>query len=230
MSKGIQQIFSEVPETYEFVNHVLTLGMDIKWRKKAVGIAIADGGSHWLDVCTGTGETASYLSRNAGKHTTVFAADFSLPMVKQAQKKSEAEKIKFSIANIRILPFPDNSFDLITISFATRNINTSQRALIESFAEFHRILKPGGRFINLETSQPANELIKKFFHIYVKLFVKPVGTKISGSSAGYAYLSSTIPRFYPAKKLADILYRAGFKEVVYKRLMFGAAAIHKAIK
>lgn len=230
MGNGIQNIFAEVPKTYELVNHTLTLGMDIVWRKKAVAIAARRGGERWIDVCSGTGETANYLSRAAGNGTRVFATDFSMPMLEYALTKPEAHRITFCLSDIRQLPFEDNSFDLVTLSFATRNINLNREILTESFREFYRILRPGGCFINLETSQPTSPVARRLFHLYVKLFVKRVGQLLSGSKAGYTYLSRTIPRFYDADELAGILRMAGFDEVRYRRLMLGAAAIHESVK
>jgi len=116
------------------------------------------------------------------------------------------------------------------MSFATRNINVSKEILIQSFAEYHRVLKPGGRFVNLETSRPPFSPIRKGFDLYVKLFVKQIGGRISGSRRAYAYLAGTIPRFYPAEELADIMKQAGFEDVTFQRLLFGAAAIHQAEK
>jgi len=230
MNKGIQKIFAEVPKTYELVNHVLTFGLDIIWRKKAVKNAIRQGGTHWLDVCTGTGETANYLVDYANSDTKVYTVDFSLPMLTQAVKKPSGPRIRFTLADIQHLPFPENTFDLITLSFATRNINTSRAALKNSFWEFHRILKPGGLFVNLETSQPKSVIIRKLFHLFIKIFVKPVGSFISGSKAGYIYLSNTIPRFYQAEDLAVILESAGFQSITFQKLLCGAAAIHKSFK
>lgn len=230
MNKGIQNIFSEVSSTYELINHVLTCGLDYVWRKKAAKTGAAGGGSMWLDVCSGTGDMAVNLSRLAPENTRVFAADFSLPMIREAVPKPEAKNIVFVISEVKELPFADETFDLITISFATRNLNTSPDMLIRSFREFQRVLKPGGRFVNLETSQPSSTLIRKLFHAYIKLAVKPAGQFISGSKAGYIYLSQTIPRFYNAEDLAGIIRQAGFSKVEYSRLMMGAAAIHVAVK
>jgi demethylmenaquinone methyltransferase/2-methoxy-6-polyprenyl-1,4-benzoquinol methylase len=226
----VESVFSEVPATYELVNHILTLGLDIVWRKRAARIAATAGGGQWADMCTGTGEMAVYLSRLAPKGTNIHAIDFSGPMMAEASKKLEAEHINFVTADIKALPFPDESFDLITISFATRNINLSKDILIQSFAEFYRVLKRGGRFVNLETSRPSISLVRKCFHLYVKLFVKPIGSRISGSETAYAYLAKTIPRFYAAEELADIMHQAGFEKVIFKKLLFGAAAIHQGTK
>lgn len=230
MNKGIQKIFSEVPKTYELVNHILTLGMDIICRRRAARAATSEGGTVWLDVCSGTGEMAVNLWKRRPEGTRVFAADFSYPMLSVAAGKREARGINFIIADVGRLPFGDSSFDLITISFATRNINTNREILIEYFREFHRVLKPGGRFINLETSQPRFGIIRALMHLYVKVAVKPIGMIISGSKAGYAYLSHSIPRFYPPAELAAILKQAGFSEVTYRRMFPGAIAMHRSVK
>lgn len=230
MKKSIQKIFAEAAPTYELVNHILTWGMDIRWRKKSVKTATMEGGARWLDVCSGTGETAAYLSRLAKNGTMVVSADFSFPMLHEATKKPEADRIAFTLADASALPFSNETFDLITISFATRNINTSRDALLKYFREFHRVLKPGGRFVNMETSQPTSAVLRRLFHLYIQTAVAPIGRMISGSKAGYAYLSHTIPRFYNAVELADILHQSGFPEVSFHRMMFGMAAIHKAVK
>ncbi len=230
----VKKVFSEVPTTYERINHVLTLGFDTIWRKKAAKIAAKTvaktGGSHWVDMCTGTGETAAYLSRLAPEGTNISAVDLSPEMMLEARKKPEAKNINFIIADVNELPFPNESIELITISFATRNINLNKDALLKSFSEFHRVLKPGGRFVNLETSQPPIGFIKMLFHLFIKLFVKQVGSRMSGSMSGYLYLSKTIPKFYTAHELVDILRQAGFSDVTFKRLLFGVAAIHQGTK
>ena len=224
----VQDIFSEVPETYELVNHILTLGLDTVWRRRAAKIASKARAGNWVDMCTGTGEMGLYLNRLAPVGTRIRAVDFSLAMMAEARKKPEAVNIEFVRADIKALPFPDESIDLITMSFATRNINLSRKVLVESFVELHRVLRPGGHFVNLETSQPPLSIIRKCFHWYVKLLVKRIGSRISRSKIGYAYLSKTIPRFYPADVLADIMCQAGFREVAFLRLLFGVAAIHQA--
>ena len=226
----LKNVFSEVPATYERVNHVLTLGLDRVWRRRAARIAAVDGGSQWVDMCTGTGEMAVYLSRLAPGGTRIQAVDFSPAMMAEARKKREAAHIEFVSADIHALPFSSGSVDLITMSFAARNINVNRESLVHGLTELHRVLKPGGRFVNLETSQPPSGLVRNCFHLYVKLFVKQVGSRLSGSKTGYSYLSRTIPRFYPAEVLVDILHQAGFGEVTFRRLMLGVAAIHQARK
>jgi demethylmenaquinone methyltransferase/2-methoxy-6-polyprenyl-1,4-benzoquinol methylase len=151
-------------------------------------------------------------------------------MLAVARKKPQAERINFVAADIKDLPFEDSSFNLLTMSFATRNINLNRETLTRSFAEYYRVLKPGGCFVNVETSQPKSPLIRKCFHSYIKLFVKAIGSGVSGSRTAYAYLAGTIPRFYSAEELADIMREAGFEEVTFQRCLFGAVAIHQARK
>jgi len=226
----IQKIFSEVPRTYRLLNHLLTLGQDTIWRRRAARIAALGGGTRWLDACGGTGEMATCLSHLAKDGTSIVAADFSLPMMGKAIEKPEAKRIAFTLADVGRLPFRDNSFDTITISFATRNLNISKNNLFKCLREFHRVLRPGGRFVNLETSQPRFAPIRWMFHLYVKATVGPIGHLVSGSDIAYTYLSHSMRHFYSPEKFAEIIRQAGFCEVGFNRVLFGAAAIHKAVK
>jgi len=225
-SNKVQDLFKDVPSTYERINHLLTFGMDIILRRAAVKEAVKQKGTHWLDVCSGTGETAVYLQKKAPEETQVFVADFSVPMMEAARSKKDAAPISFSAADVGALPYGDDTFDLITISFATRNINTSKKDFLNRLSEIRRVLKPGGIFVNVETSQPKNPLFRKLFHVYIRLVVQQIGGRISGSKAAYAYLAHTIPRFYNARELADLLRESGFNEVDFKKKLFGIAAIH----
>ena len=237
MIKGIQKIYTEISASYERSNSLLTLGLDGRWRKKAVKSILAShpGARCFLDICSGTGQTAAMLSRHlqAQENFRIIAADFSHPMLRLARERSLRENlanIRFTLGDTVNLPFPDNTFDVIVITFATRNLAAAPGHLSESFREFHRVLKPGGCFYNLETSQPSSKLIKTFFHLYVKLTVAPLGRKISGSKGSYVYLSNSIRSFLPARELADALHEAGFKTVTWKNLLFGAVAFHQAQK
>jgi demethylmenaquinone methyltransferase/2-methoxy-6-polyprenyl-1,4-benzoquinol methylase len=231
MTDRIKTIFAEVAPTYKRVNHALTLGLDIFWRKKAARLAARGGGRRWLDVCSGTGDMARALCRLAPSGVQVTAVDFSLPMLSRARRPgTRPGGIQPALAALPFLPFEGETFDLVTIAFATRNINTSPKSLLACFREFYRVLKPGGRFINLETSQPANPFIRTLFHLYIKTTVLTVGRTISGSRAGYTYLASTIPRFYDAPTLAVLFREAGFGTVSFQQLFFGAVAAHLAVR
>jgi demethylmenaquinone methyltransferase/2-methoxy-6-polyprenyl-1,4-benzoquinol methylase len=230
LNKGLQKIYAEIPGTYEFLNHLMTLGTDIVCRNRAARLGAEGGGRRWLDVCTGTGELAQKLYDIKQNGTEIYGADFSLPMVQRARRKPDGGKIKFVISDAKALPFDDGFFDLVTISFAVRNINSTGGGLAVHFAEFCRVLRPGGRFICLETSQPKNKIFRKLMHLYVGLTVAPLGGLVSGSKGGYKYLATSIPRFFDADRVADILHEAGFSEVSYTQPFFGITAIHKAVK
>lgn len=227
---NIQTMFEEVPGTYEKINHTLTLGLDRIWRKRMVKRVARHGGTLWLDVCTGTGETAVYLKTQGEDHVHVVALDFTFPMLKQALSKPEAASIDFCLADVKKMPFRDETFDVVTLSFATRNLNLNRDILKTTFEELYRVLKPGGLFFNLETSQPPNPLIRKLFHLVIRLTVFPLGSRVSGSATGYRYLSNTIQRFYEPSVLASILKEAGFATVSFRQWMLGAVALHQSQK
>jgi demethylmenaquinone methyltransferase/2-methoxy-6-polyprenyl-1,4-benzoquinol methylase len=230
MNKGVLKVFSEVAHQYELVNHVLTFGLDIPWRKRAAQVAAVGGGTLWLEVCSGTGEMAVNLVKYANPEIKIVISDFSLSMLSKAKEKQDLKSTNISLADAMQLPFPDNVFDLIIISFATRNISPTRDRLITFLSEFKRILKPGGRFINLETSQPTLTPFRIAFRFYTKKIVKLVGRLLSGSKTGYEYLAHTIPRFFDAENLTDILYEVGFSKVNFVTMTFGAVAVHRAVK
>ncbi|MBN2382787.1 ubiquinone/menaquinone biosynthesis methyltransferase [bacterium] len=229
MRLSIQKLFSEIPEQYELTNRFMTLGLDRFWRRKAARRACQAGGTRWLDMCAGTGDMTRLLADCAPAGVVVHAVDFSLPMLTRLIIDRETPVVR-CLANAKVLPYPDASFDLITISFATRNLNITPDNLAATFREFYRVLKPGGIYVNIETSQPGNPFIGWFFHLYVRLTVRPLGWLIAGSTSAYRYLSDSIQDFYPADELARIMGQAGFDPVEYSTLLFGGVAIHTASK
>ncbi len=230
MSKGLHKVYEDSAESYELVNHILTFGLDILWRKRTAVLASSVGGTRWLDVCCGTGEMAINLRQLAEPEVDVVGLDFSLQMAQEAVNKPESNEISFSLATADKMPFNSESFDLITISFATRNLSATKKILQSNFSEFFRVLKPGGVFINLETSQPNNWIIRTLFHTYVGALVEYIGKLLSGHRTGYAYLSRSIRKFFSARDLARIIKQVGFKEVLVDTMFFGVAAIHMAYK
>lgn len=231
--QGIRTIFNSVPTVYEKVNHILTMGLDIYWRRTAAKMALKGIRSgRLLDVCSGTGEMARYLGTLSQKDSKVevVSLDFCAPMLHQAIKKPPLKNISFCVADAGVLPFADNTFDCLTISFATRNLNRNKDVLLDCFREFYRVLKPGGKFVNLETSQPQVKFIRSLFHFYVRIMVGTLGSLLSGSKAAYRYLAYTIPRFFCADELTGLLQESGFTKVNLFYLAFGISAIHIATK
>lgn len=230
MSQVLKKIFAEVPHTYELINHVITFGMDIIWRRKAAGVAVSGAPVRCLDMCSGTGEMAAYLRKRTHKGSVVVAADFSMPMLKGATQKPGADGIGFILADAKCLPFRSGTFDVITTSYATRNMNITRDSLVKCFSEFNRVLKPGGAYVSVETSQPPSAFIRRLYHFYVRLAVRRVGFLISHSRTAYAWLATSMTRFYHAEELAAIMQESGFARASYQRLTLGAAAIHRAVK
>lgn len=229
MSDSVRRLFDEVPGRYELVNCLITFCLDRRWRRLTAERAAAAGGEQWIDVCTGTGDMVYNLLRLAPEWVRLYASDFCVPMLNKARNKPGGSDIRFVEADTRSLPFPDDSFDLVTMSFATRNINTTRENLKRNLRECRRILKQGGRFFQLETTQPVSPVIRFFFHLYVKNYVRLVGGLLS-SPAAYRYLAYTIPRFDTAEGFRDILVEVGFSQVRFERLFLGVAAIHEATK
>jgi demethylmenaquinone methyltransferase/2-methoxy-6-polyprenyl-1,4-benzoquinol methylase len=228
--RALQRLFADAAPTYDLVNHVLTWGFDSIWRNRATKLVARGAPRLCLDVCTGTGDLAIGLSRRLGSTAVIAATDLSLPMLDRARRKRGAKGVRFVVADARALPFRDGALDAVSISFATRNINVTDESLDLCLAEFHRVLRPGGRFVNLETSQPRSASLRWLVHRYVRIAVEPIGSLISGSRPAYAYLASSIARFFDAETLTSRIQSAGFSQVSMRRLLWGVAAIHCATK
>lgn len=228
MSK-IRDMFDRIAPAYERSNRVLTLGLDRRWRRTAARLAAEGGGSLWLDIGSGTGDMAEELARRAKNGVRIVALDFSPGMMAGLAGKPEFARRGAAVrADARRLPFSPGTFDLAVISFAVRNLNLSREILRETFAEIRASLQNGGRLVLVETSRPPFAPVRWMYFGLVRLLVRRTGARISGSETAYAYLASTIPAFYPAPALAVILREAGFASVRFRRLFFGAAAVHVA--
>jgi len=138
----------------------------------AAAFAARKGGAVWVDVCSGTGEMALSLLHLAATNTRVIGIDFSTPMLRKAARKPGADGVLFVLADANALPIRSGSLDILTVAFAIRNIRVSDRALAQTLEEFHRVLKPGGLFVSLETSQPSSKSIRWLFRFYVKWLIK----------------------------------------------------------
>jgi demethylmenaquinone methyltransferase/2-methoxy-6-polyprenyl-1,4-benzoquinol methylase len=164
----------------------------------------------------------------------VLRLDFSRPMLDVAVKKAQKAgyDIAFVTGDIADIPFPGNSFDSMCIGFGFRHLTYKNDMSAQYISEILRVLKPGGRFVIVESSRPApNAHIIKFFHrLFVRYIVSFLGRIISGNSAAYKYLAESAANYYNAEELRDLLLKSGFANVTFKRLFFGAAAIHVAVK
>ena len=232
--KTLHRMFESIPKHYDLINHIITLGMDAGWRKKAALACLSTRPSLILDICCGTGDLSIALARLADHKPEITAVDFSREMLDIAEKKASAlapgSKIKFIEADVSNLPFPNNHFDCIGISFAFRNLTYQNPGTADYLREILRVLKPGGKFIIIESSQPKSSFIRFFSHLYLRCFVFPAGYLISGNKEAYKYLAESAEHFYSAEDLMDFLVKSGFSRVSFQRLFFGATAIYSATK
>ena len=232
--KPLYSIFTAVPGRYDLINRIFTLGMDESWRKRTARICLEGNPEKVLDTACGTGDLALWIARLAKPRPSIFALDYSQPMLDRAIEKAQAlvsqSKVTFIHGDVSSLPFPDNSFEVVGISFAFRNLTYKNPMTAKYLSEIVRIIKPGGRFIIVESSQPHNKIIRKISHAYIRLFVRAIGIFISKNRPAYNYLAESARKFYTAEELSDLLIQAGFERVTFKRLFFGACAIHIAKK
>lgn len=233
-NKPLHHIFTTVPPRYDLINHLITWGLDRRWRSIAARECLSVRPTRALDLCCGTGDLAIYLSESMQSNSDITGIDYSLPMLEIAVRKAEGStrsgEVSFIHGDAAALPFPDGDFDCVGISFAFRNLTYKNPLALRYIAEVLRVLKPGGRFVIVESSQPKNRLIKKFFHLYLRYFVYGIGSWVSGNSGAYRYLSESAARYYSGEELKDMLLAAGFWRVSFRRLFLGAAAIHVAVK
>ena len=229
-SDTVRRTFDRIPATYDLLNHLLTFGLDAWWRRRAARAAAASEATHYLDMCTGTGVMARAVRRAAGPGVSITGADFCAPMIQEGEKTLDVPRTAFCLADAACLPFAAGTFGAATIAFALRNLNTTRDHLAGCMGELHRVLRPGGRLVTVETTQPPSPLARSVMRFYARRIVPIVGTAVSGSRPAYTYLSSTIPRFYGADEFADILRGAGFGDVRYTYLTMGIVAVHVATK
>ncbi|HOG16256.1 MAG TPA: ubiquinone/menaquinone biosynthesis methyltransferase [Syntrophales bacterium] len=232
--KPLHGIFTSVTPQYDLINHVMTLGLDFGWRKKAVEACLEGAPGTVLDLCCGTGDLGLGMARAADFPTRIVGLDYSPPMLEAARAKAERKPRPagpvFVLGDVSALPFASGRFDCIGISFAFRNL-TYKNPLTEKFlAEILRVLKRGGRFVIVETSQPPNPLIRVFHRAFLRGFVFPVGALLSDCPQAYRYLADSAARYYGAEEMVRFLQAAGFRRADAKRMFFGAAALYVAWK
>ncbi len=221
----VRQMFAAVAPRYDFLNHFLSLGTDIAWRRataRALREAIARPGSIALDVCCGTGDLAFALARVSGGR--VIGADFCEPMVRRAREKARGRSggVFFLEADTLALPFGDRSLDVVAVAFGFRNLANYARGL----EEIRRVLKFGGTLAILEFSRVRWPIFGGLFRFYFRVVLPRLGTWISGVRGPYQYLPDSVSRFPDQEALANLMRKAGFSQVEYRNFTGGVAALH----
>jgi demethylmenaquinone methyltransferase/2-methoxy-6-polyprenyl-1,4-benzoquinol methylase len=214
---GVRTMFDRIAPVYDAMNHVMTAGLDRRWRRVAAQ-AVVRPGDRVLDACCGTGDFALAGARAGGR---VTGLDFSERMLERARAKSSA--VEWVQGDALALPFEDGSFDAATVGFGVRNLESLERGL----AELRRVLRPGGRLGVLEITRPRGALAP-FYRLWFEKGVPVVGRVVSGSSA-YTYLPASVRRFPGPDDLAGLLRAAGFGEVRYRLFARGIVALHLGV-
>ena len=220
----VKRIFDSISYRYDFLNHLLSGGVDFYWRKKALKLSEVGKETILLDVACGTGDFA-IAAKKMGVEKIV-GADLSLNMLKLFNQKSDWSKGNLVETVAEEIPFKDNSFTNITVAFGVRNFYD----ILEGFKSFHRILKRNGRATILEFRLPSNSLVKAFYLFYFKNILPFVGNLISKDKEAYTYLPESVDEFDAKVNLKNLLLEAGFSKVVIKQMTFGIVQIAIAEK
>jgi len=221
-------MFANISARYDLLNHLLSGNMDKRWRRKVARQlqSVAGSGNRILDVACGTGDLALALFESTGAR--VIGTDFCRPMLEIANRKaSERQRaIPFIEGDALQLPFPDDSFDGVTIGFGLRNLASVEGGLSELF----RVLKPGGMMVVLEFSKPIVPGFRALFQFYFNRVLPLLGGVLSGSRSAYEYLPDSVARFPDQEQLAALMRKLGFADVQYSNLTGGVAALHSGRK
>lgn len=221
-------MFDKVSRRYDFLNRLMTFGLDVKWRKKVVKIAAKKNPQILLDIATGTGDFAIMLA--SLKPEKIIGLDLSEGMLEIGKKKVMNKHldslIEMVLGDSEKLPFGDDHFDAITVGFGVRNFEDLDKGL----REIYRVLKPGGDFIVLETAQPEHFPMKQLYKFYSKYIIPTIGKMVSHDKNAYDYLPESAAKFPYGKNFNNILEKNGFINATDKPLTFGVASIYTATK
>jgi demethylmenaquinone methyltransferase/2-methoxy-6-polyprenyl-1,4-benzoquinol methylase len=217
----VATMFNNISGTYDFLNHFMSLGIDILWRKKAIRELKALNPSSILDVATGTGDFAFEAIKilNPRKITGV---DISAGMLEVAKKKI----FSVSLGDSEMLPFEDNQFDAITVAYGVRNYENLEKGL----ADMQRVLRPGGKIVILEFSKPRQFPVKQLYNFYFKYITPFLGKVFSKDARAYQYLPESVAAFPDGKSFTHLMESVGFSQTKQITLTFGISSIYTGIK
>lgn len=225
----IREMFGAIAPRYDFLNRLLSLGIDRMWRKYAVKRILWGNGSQILDIATGTGDVALEIATQTDESVKIYGIDFCVEMIELAKIKASqspyAGRLDFSVAPCEAIPFPDNTFDSITIAFGIRNVVDRLQGLREMF----RVLRPGGRVVILEFSTPILPVVRQFYLFYFNKILPLVGGIFSRFSA-YRYLPDSVMEFPSRDEFKSMMSTAGFSSPMHKDLSLGIATVYMGEK
>ena len=227
-ARQVSRMFGRIASWYDFLNHALSLGLDITWRRELVRYVQPGATGRVLDLAAGTLDVSREILRQQPA-MRVAAADFSEPMLTHGKRKldsQQADRIWPVLADGRTLPFRDASVDCVAMAFGIRNILPRELAL----AEIHRTLCPGGRLCILEFGSGRRRIWGGLYNFYLRRILPGIGKLVSGDAKAYGYLADTIEAFPTAEELGRELEAAGFGKVFYRPLLAGIVWLHIAEK
>ncbi len=225
----VRGVFGNVASKYDVMNDAMSMGIHRIWKDAMMDWLAPRAGQKLLDVAGGTGDISFRFLKRAGRgHATVL--DLTEPMLVEGRKRAEAgamaDQLDWVVGDAMALPFPDNSFDVYTISFGIRNVTRPQEAL----AEAYRVLRPGGRLMVLEFSQIPNDMMQKAYDLYSFNIIPRMGQVIANDRDSYQYLVESIRRFPDQETFLGMVQAAGFEQTAYRNLTMGVACLHSGWK
>ena len=224
----VAEMFNNISHRYDFLNHFLSLGIDILWRKKAIRMLKAEQPKQILDIATGTGDFAiEALALNPDR---VVGVDISPGMLEYGKKKMKKRGldhlIHMQMGDSEKLLFENNTFDAVIVSFGVRNFENLEKGL----SDMYRVLKPGGKAVVVEFSRPRHFPMKHLYNFYFKSILPIIGKLISKDQSAYTYLPESVATFPDGDDFLTVLHKAGFKNTVCKPLTFGISSIYTGQK
>ena len=225
----VEKMFDNIAPTYDNLNHVLSMGIDKSWRRKAINKLKPFHPQRMMDVATGTGDFAIQACQVL-QPKELIGTDISEGMMNVGREKVKAaglgQQISFAKEDCTALTFSDNRFDAITVAFGIRNFENLDQGL----KEMHRVLVPGGHLVILELSQPEGFPMKQLYALYSKVVIPTIGKLMSKDRSAYTYLPESIKAFPQGEIMQEIIHKAGFSQVSFKRLTMGICTLYFATK
>ena len=222
----VRRHFNRVAPKYDFMNTLLSFGIQYAWKRQAIRMMGLQEGDRVLDVCGGTADLSIMAARRTGDAGLCVVYDINHAMLRAGQPKIAAPpwqgRIQLIQGDAEQITFPDNTFDAAMVGFGIRNVTH----MVQGFREMHRVLKPGGRFMCLEFSRPVNPVFRWLYDLYSFYIMPFLGQLLVGSAESYACLPETIRLFHLPDEITAILRDIGFRQMAYRRLTNGIAVVH----